>query len=183
MSELADALQSLDKKASKELDQSFEVNYPDLKRIAHSRITRSGLNGQLQTTALVHDCYVKLAAGSAQHFDNRLQFLAYASRAVRSIVLDLIREDRSQRRGGGRELVTLNTNFDVAIPGDLDVETVNSALDALEKIDPALARLTEMRFFAGLTAEEIAEALGTSLRTVQREWAKARALLLTLIES
>ncbi|MBL8521221.1 MAG: sigma-70 family RNA polymerase sigma factor [Betaproteobacteria bacterium] len=183
MSELADALETLDRKAGKELDQAFAANYPDLKRIAHSRISRSGLSGQMQTTALVHDCYVKLADGHAKQFDNRLQFLAYASRTVRSIVLDSIREERAQRRGGGHDIVTLNTNIDAALPGQLDAETVNTALESLEKIDPALARLTEMRFFAGLTAEEIAEALGTSLRTVQREWAKARALLLTLIEN
>jgi RNA polymerase sigma factor (TIGR02999 family) len=182
MSEIADALETLDRVSAAKLDHAFSEYYPDLKRIAHARITRTGLQGSLQTTALVHDCYVKLAAGGNRTCENRLHFLAYASRTVRSIVLDIVRMEHAQRRGGEKVLVTLDTAAGVAAPESLDVETVNSALDALAKIDPALARLVEMRFFGGMTETEIAEVLGVSLRTVQREWNVARALLLTLIE-
>lgn len=182
MSEIADALQMLDRVCAVNLDHAFATHYPDLKRIAHARITRTGLQGSLQTTALVHDCYVKLAAGNARTFANRLQFLAYASRTVRSIVLDIIRKERAQRRGGEQAIVTLDTASGAAVPENLDIETVNGALDALAKIDPALARLVEMRFFGGLTETELAETLGVSVRTVQREWNMARALMMTLIE-
>lgn len=182
MSEIAEALQTLDRIPAADLDEAFSANYPDLKRIAHARITRTGQQGSLQTTALVHDCYVKLTAGGERTFESRLQFLAYASRTVRSIVLDIVRKERAQRRGGDHAVVTLDTASGAEVPENLDIETVNSALDALAKIDPALARLVEMRFFGGLNESELAEALGVSVRTVQREWNMARALLMTLIE-
>ena len=182
MSEIAEALQTLDQISAADLDDAFSANYPDLKRIAHARISRTGLQGSLQTTALVHDCYLKLTTGGARTFANRLQFLAYASRTVRSIVLDIVRKDRAQRRGGDHAIVTLDTAIGAAVPENLDIETVNGALDALAKIDPALAKLVEMRFFGGLTESELAEALGVSVRTVQREWNVARALLMTLID-
>ncbi len=182
MSEIAEALQTLDRISATDLDEAFSANYPDLKRIAHARISRTGLQGSLQTTALVHDCYLKLTTGGARTFESRLQFLSYASRTVRSIVLDIIRKERAQRRGGDHAIVTLDTASGAAVPENLDIETVNSALDALVKIDPALAKLVEMRFFGGLTESELAEALGVSVRTVQREWNVARALLMTLID-
>ena len=101
---------------------------------------------------------------------------------MRSIIIDTVREERALRRGGDLDLVTLDTAVQDGIGAAVDVEDVNTAMDALAKLDPALARLVEMRFFGGMTAAEIAEALGSSERTVQREWQKARALLLTLIE-
>lgn len=182
MTDLAIAFQKIELEHSAALDEAFSVWYPELKQIAHARLSRSGLNGSMQTTALVHDSYMKLAAGPDRQFPSRLQFLAYASRTVRSIIIDTVREERALRRGGDLDLVTLDTAIQDGIGAAVDVEDVNTAMDALAKLDPALARLVEMRFFGGMTAAEIAEALGSSERTVQREWQKARALLLTLIE-
>lgn len=182
MTDLALALQKLELDHSAALDEAFSVWYPELKKIAHARLSRSGLNGSMQTTALVHDSYMKLAANPDRQFPSRLQFLAYASRTVRSIIVDTIREERALRRGGDLDLVTLDTAVQEGMGEAVDVEAVNTAMDDLAKIDPALARLVEMRFFCGMTTEEIAEALGSSTRTVQREWQKARALLLTMIE-
>ena len=182
MTDLALALQKLELDHSAALDEAFSVWYPELKKIAHARLSRSGLNGSMQTTALVHDSYMKLAANPDRQFPSRLQFLAYASRTVRSIIVDTIREERALRRGGDLDVVTLDTAVQEGIGETVDVEAVNAAMDDLAKIDPALARLVEMRFFCGMTSEEIAEALGSSTRTVQREWQKARALLLTMIE-
>ena len=182
MTDLAIALQKIEKEQSAALDEAFSAWYPELKKIAHARLNRSGLAGSMQTTALVHDSYMKLAGGPALQFASRLQFLAYASRTLRSIVIDTIREERALRRGGDLNLVTLDTAVQEGIGATIDVEDVNAALDDLAKLDPALARLVEMRFFGGMTAPEIAEALGISERTVQREWTKARALLLTMIE-
>ena len=99
----------------------------------------------------------------------------------RSIVVDLVREQRALRRGGDLDIVTLDTAAGEVLPPSMDVETVNDALDDLAKLDATLGRLVEMRFFGGMSEEEIAEALGVSVRTVSREWQKARALLLTLI--
>ena len=182
MNALTIALQKIEHEHSAALDEAFSAWYPELKKIAHARLSRSGLGGSMKTTALVHDSYMKLATGADRQFSNRLQFLAYASRTLRSIVIDTIREDRALRRGGDLDLVTLDTAVQEGIGTDIDVEAVNGALDELAKLDPALARLVEMRFFGGMTASEIADALGISERTVQREWNKARALLVTMIE-
>jgi RNA polymerase sigma factor (TIGR02999 family) len=181
MSEESDALDRLRLGSLGGLDEAFRAHYPELKRIAHSRLRGSGLQGHLQTTALVHDGYLKLAAGSVRDFPDRLHFLAYASRALRSIVIDVVREQRALRRGGDLEVVTLDTAAGEGIAPTVDVEAVSRALDDLGKLDERLARLVEMRFFGGLTEAEIAEALGASERTVRREWSKARALLLTLL--
>ena len=182
MTELDIALQKIEQEHSAALDEAFSVWYPELKKIAHARLSRSGHIGSMQTTALVHDSYMKLATGPDLKFATRLQFLAYASRTLRSIIIDTIREERALRRGGDLNLVTLDTAVQAGIGASIDVESVNTAMDDLAKLDPALARLVEMRFFGGMTALEIAEALGISERTVQREWTKARALLLTMIE-
>jgi RNA polymerase sigma factor (TIGR02999 family) len=182
MSDITAALQRIDRPAGAELDSAFVNWYPELKKIAHARLRGSGLNGVMQTTALVHDSYLKLATGPDLAFADRLQFLSYASRALRSIVVDIVREQRALRRGGDADIVTLDTAAGEGLPVSTDIETVNDALDDLEKIDKGLARLVEMRFFGGMTEGEIAEALEVSERTVGREWQKARTLLLTLIE-
>jgi RNA polymerase sigma factor (TIGR02999 family) len=182
MSEVAAALDRISLADTAALDEAFSAHYPELKRIAHARMRGSGLQGYLQTTALVHDSYLKLAAGPQREFADRLRFLAYASRALRSIVIDLVREQRALRRGGAFDIVTLDTAAGEGIPASVDIETVSAALDDLAKLDQGLARLVEMRFFGGLTELEIAEATGTSERTVRREWTKARALLLTLVD-
>lgn len=179
--EVAEALRAIDARDTSGLDRAFAAYYPELKKIAHARLRGSGLQGALQTTALVHDSYLKLAGGPDIAIGDRLQFFAYSSRVLRSIVVDLVREQRALRRGGDKEIVTLDTAAVAGIAATVDVEAVNDALDDLARLDPALARLVEMRFFGGMTEDEIAGALAVSRRTVTREWQKARALLLTLI--
>ena len=179
--ELAAALGKVDDSAGSALDQAFAAYDPELKKIAHARLRGSGLEALMQTTALVHDSYLRLASGAGFAVGDRLQFFAYSSRVLRSLVVDLVREQRAQRRGGGLEVITLDTGIGEGLPDTTDVETVNAALDDLAKIDAPLARLVEMRVFGGMTEEEIAEALQISPRTVAREWQKARALLLTLV--
>ena len=181
LSEIAAALERLDRQGNADLDKAFAAYYPDLKRVARARLRGSGLQGHLQTTALVHESYLKLSAGAGASFADRIHFLAYASRTLRSIIVDTIREERALRRGGDLDIVTLDTAAQEGVEGPVDVESVSGALDDLAKLDPGLARLVEMRFFGGMTEPEIAEALGLSVRTVSREWQKARALLLTLL--
>ena len=182
MTELSIALQKIEQERGARLNEAFHAWYPELKEIAHARLSRSGLGGAMQTTALVHDSYMKLSAATQLQFTSRVQFLAYASRTLRSLVVDTIREERALQRGGDLELVTLDTAILEGVSASVDVEDVNTALDELAKLDPALARLVEMRFFGGMTEAEIAEALDVSVRTVRREWSKARAMLLTMIE-
>lgn len=178
---VAEALRAVDARDHSKLDQAFATHYPELKKIARARLRGSGLQGTLETTALVHDSYLKLASGPEIAVGDRLQFFAYSSRVLRSIVVDLVRERRALRRGGDRDIVTLDTAVGEGLAASADVEAVNDALEDLARIDPAMARLVEMRFFGGMTEEEIAAALAVSKRTVTREWHKARALLLTLM--
>jgi RNA polymerase sigma factor (TIGR02999 family) len=178
---LVGALRSIEVAPDSALHRAFAAWYPELKKMAHARLLGTGLQGSVQTTALVHDSYVKLADGREVSFGDRLQFLAYASRVLRSIIVDLVREQRALRRGGDAHIVTLDTGVMEGLAATVDVETVNDALEDLAKIEPALARLVEMRFFGGMSEEEIAAALEVSPRTVSREWRKARALLLTLV--
>ena len=182
MSELALALRQIEA-TPPALDAAFSSWYPELKRIAHLRLMQAGLRGSVQTTSLVHDSYLKLAAGAGLQVGTRPQFLAYASRTLRSLIIDSVREQRALRRGGNVELLTLDTAVADGVGRDLDIERVNSALGELAALDPALSRLVELRFFGGLTATEIGEMLGLSERTVQREWRKARALLVTILET
>jgi len=179
--DIVGALRAVHDRDASDLDRAFSAFYPELKKIAHARLRGSGLEGSMQTTALVHDSYLKLASGPGIAVGDRLQFFAYSSRVLRSIVVDLVREQRALRRGGDADIVTLDTAAGEGLPPSVDVETVNTALEDLAKLDPALARLVEMRFFGGMTEDDIAEALGVSVRTVSREWKKARALLLTLV--
>jgi RNA polymerase sigma factor (TIGR02999 family) len=182
MSDVVLALQSIDLQPQMEVDSAFRRWYPELKQIAHARLQRTGLRGSVQTTSLVHDSYLRLAERGELQFATRLQFLAYASRTLRSLIIDQVREQRAQRRGGDLDLVTLDTVMSAGLRPDLDIERVNSSLESLAALDPALMRLVELRFFGGLSALEIADLTGSSERTVQREWTKARALLLTLLE-
>jgi RNA polymerase sigma factor (TIGR02999 family) len=181
VSDIAAALQRVGGQDASELDRIFSESYPELKKIAHARLRGSAIQGEMQTTALVHDSYLRLAARPDLRFSDRLHFYAYASRVLRSIVVDLVREQRALRRGGDQQLVTLDTAAGEATLRSMDVEAVHGALQDLEKVDPALARVVEMRFFGGMTEPEMAEALGVSVRSVSREWQKARALLLTLL--
>jgi len=181
MSEIAEAFLRIDRQDSAALDRAFTAFYPDLKRIAHARLRGSGLQGHMQTTALVHDSYLKLATGPDAAFADRLHFFAYASRVLRNIVVDLVREQRALRRGGDMQVVTLDTAAGNGIAASVDIEALNDALEDLAKLDAPLARMVEMRFFGGMTEDEIADATGVSTRTVTREWQKARAFLLTLL--
>ena len=179
--DLAAALGKFDARDATALDRAFAAYYPELKKIAHARLRGSGLEASMQTTALVHDSYLKLASGPGIEVGDRLQFFAYSSRVLRSIVVDLVREQRALRRGGDADIVTLDTAAGEGMPPSVDIEAIHDALGDLEKLEPALARLVEMRFFGGMSEEEIGGALGISTRTVSREWKKARALLLTLV--
>jgi RNA polymerase sigma factor (TIGR02999 family) len=179
--DIAAALGELAEGGGSALDEAFAAWYPELKKIAHARLRGTGLEAAMQTTGLVHEGYLRLASGPGVAVENRLHFFSYASRALRSIVIDMVREQRALRRGGDAQVVTLDTAAGEGLPAEVDVESVHVALDDLAKLDPALARLVEMRFFGGMTEPEIAAALGVSTRSVSREWQKARALLLTLL--
>jgi RNA polymerase sigma factor (TIGR02999 family) len=156
----------------------FELLYGDLRSLAHAQLRRSGDPQLLDTTALVHESYLRFLNSGGIKAEDRKHFLGYASTVMRSIVIDFVRGQIAEKRGGGAVAVTLNTEVaNSAVASNDDVIKVHDALSRLEQLDERLAKIVEMRYFAGLTEEETAEALDISLRTVQREWGKARLYL------
>ena len=160
------------------LDALFSMLYPELRRIAHSRLHLGGRDALIDTTALVNECYVKLARAQRLQVADRAHFFAYSATVMRSIVVDLARSRAAERHGGGAAHVTLSTDLIERLPaGEDEILEVHGALESLAGIDPRLVRLVEMRYFAGMTDAEIATALDVSERTVRRDWQKARLLL------
>ncbi len=164
---------------------SWAAAYPELKKIARARLhaAQHGAPG-LSTTALVHESFLRLAGRvDALQFDSRGHFYAYAARVMRSVIVDLVREQAAERRGGGASHVTLDTVLvdGLAGPDDAEALRVDEALTALATVEPRLAQVVEMRYFAGLTEAEIAEALDVTERTVRRDWDKARLLLRSML--
>lgn len=160
-------------------DALFAAAYPELRRMAHARL-RGGARGaaMLDTGSLINESYLRFAASGQLRVDDRLHFLRWAGTVMRSVIVDVIRHHRAERRGGEAAHVVLTTQLGVSSRNDMDeVLLVDEALTALAAVDPRLARVVEMRYFAGLTEAEIAEALGLTERTVRRDWDKARLFL------
>jgi RNA polymerase sigma factor (TIGR02999 family) len=156
--------------------------YDELRAIAHRHLAGRGRGGTLSTTALVHEAYLKLADGSRDEWQDRNHLLAVASLAMRQVLVDRARELLTLKRGNDLRHVTLD---DEVVGVDDQPETllqINEALDRLGAYEPRLARVVECRFFGGLTETETAGALGLTVRTVQRDWVKARVLLRRALE-
>ena len=163
-----------DAKASSQL---FEIVYADLKRMARGRLYRHGRVDELDTTALVHESYLRLVERGQLLPSDRAAFFSYVGHVMRSVVIDHVRERLAQKRGGDQVFVTLTTGVEGESFDDERLLAMNAALDALERMAPEFHQLVEMRYFAGLTVREVAEIRGVSVRTVDREWEKARAFL------
>lgn len=163
---------------SQAASEAIERLYDDLHHLAHSRLRRSGEFTLLNTTSLVHEVYLRLGQTSALHFADRKHFFAYAAKAMHAIVVDLVRAQVADRRGGGARHVTLDTSVSDAIPAqDCEVLRVHDALADLAAMDRRLGQVVEMRYFGGFSDAEIADCLGVTERTVRRDWQKARLLL------
>lgn len=150
--------------------------YDELRRIARSALARQRYNHTLQSTALVHEAYMRLVGQSSIHFQNRAHFFAIASQLMRYILVDHARKYNAAKRGNHLTL-TLDENIAVPAKGTIDVAVLDEALNALTALDPRQANIVEMRFFGGLSIEETAKVLGISPATVKREWTTARAWL------
>ena len=167
-----------DAQASGEL---FELLYGDLKRLAHSRLRASGSLGELSTTALVHESFVRLAERGVIAPRDKPAFFSYIAKVMRSVVLDLFRERKASKRGGDAKLVTLTTGVGGELVDEERLQVIDDAMKALAKVAPELHTLVELRYFAGLSVAEVSEVTGRPLRTIEREWEKARAFLRQLI--
>ena len=176
-----DALAALRGSRPESLDSLVALTYDELRRIARRHLARGrrvGVrSGTLGTTALVNEAYLKLVDQANAGPRDRAHFLAIAAVAMRHILIDRARARSARKRGGGNAAVTLDAD---AVAGSVDPQSlldINEALDRVALIDARLAQVVECRFFGGLSEEEIAEVLGVTVRTVQRDWARARMLL------
>ena len=159
-------------------DQAFALLYADLQRLAHSRMRRSGSMTMLDTTALVHESWLRFQGASGAAFADKQHFMGYAARVMHAVVVDFVRTRRAAKHGGGAEHVTLNTAIGDAVGhNDDEILRVDEAMQQLAVADRRLHDVVELRYFGGLTEAEIAAILGVTERTVQRDWQKARIFL------
>jgi RNA polymerase sigma factor (TIGR02999 family) len=159
-------------------EQLLPLVYNELRRLAAQRLVREKPGQTLQATALVHEAYLRLVnAEAASQWKSRGHFFAAAGLAMRRILVETARRKRRGKHGGGRQRVDLKEALDVAEPVVHDWLALDEALQRLEQADPVAARLVNLRYFAGLTTAEAAEALGISLRSAERNWTYARTWL------
>lgn len=159
-------------------DALFEAAYSELHRLAQSRLRRGGRNVLLDTTALVHESYLRFLDVGELRAEDRRSFFAYASQVMRTVIVNSVRDRMREKRGGSWVAVTLSTQIASGVPeGDETILKVHEALSVLERAQPRLAQVAEMRYFGGYSEREIAETLEVTERTVQRDWEKARGIL------
>ena len=164
-------------------DALFSAAYGELRKLARFRLRGGGRNTVLDTTALVHDSYLRFIQGGQLRSDDRRAFFAYASKVMRSVIIDAVRERQAERRGGDLQRMTLNTQATDDLPaGEDELLKVNEALDTLAQAEPRLAKVVEMRYYGGYTQAEIGQALDVDERTVRRDWDKARLLLKVMLK-
>ncbi len=181
LTQLLEALRNGDRSA---LGQVFAITYEELRDLARQRLRKGGPDGVLNTTALVHECYLRLTHVGRLSLDDRSHFLGYAARVMRSVIVDFARERLSQRRGAGAMFVTVGTDIpDHEASSAEDVLRIEEALQALAQSEQRLVQVVEMKYFAGFSIEEIATSLGIAERTVRRDWDKARLLLSATLQS
>jgi RNA polymerase sigma factor (TIGR02999 family) len=157
-------------------DALFAALYAELHRLADAQLHKYGGQITLSATTLLHEAYLDISRRSHLSFPTRGHFLSYASRAMRGLVTDFVRQRHAVKRGGELSFVPLDESI-AHTPEPVDLETLGRALDDLAALDPDLASLVDLKFFCGFSFAEIAGLRGVSERTVQRDWAKARLLL------
>lgn len=165
------------------LDDLLPKVYEELRELARRRLRDEQAGHTLSTTALVHEAYLRLKPLDGGQWRDRAQFFALASKVMRHVLVDYARRRSADKRGGGSTSVTLDPERHAIEPRLPEFLAVNDALDQLAVLDPRLVQVVECRFFGGLSAPETAEALGISLRTVERDWMRARAYLHELLAS
>jgi RNA polymerase sigma factor (TIGR02999 family) len=161
------------------VDELFAAAYGELRRLARSRLRDGGRNTVLDTTALVHETYLRLSKSVRTPFPDRTRFFVYAGRVMRSVIVDLVRQRRAERHGGDMLRITLTGDpVDASrVAGEEQILQVSEAIEELTKVDKRMAQVVELRYFGGLSDAEIGAALGVTDRTVRRDWEQARLFL------
>jgi RNA polymerase sigma factor (TIGR02999 family) len=169
-------IRSSDSGDAKAREELFTVLYAELHNLAQRQLRRNS-SLTLSPTTLLHETYLDMSSRRAGEFPDRARFLAYASRAMRGLIIDYFRTRSAQKRGGEFQITVLPTEMPQGTESDAELQRLSEAVDALANIEPRLAQVVDLKFFCGLTFQEIGAALGTSERTVKRDWEKARILL------
>ena len=160
-------------------DRLFATLYDELHRVAERELRRGGSEVTLGTTTLLHEAYLRISQREGVEFASRGQFLAYAARAMRRLMIDYVRRRQAKKRGGEFQITT--TQADLAPSGEAgsveSLERLGEALDTLAEADPELAQLVDLHFFGGFSLAELAKLRDVSGRTIQRDWRKARLVL------
>jgi len=159
------------------MERLFPLVYEELRRVAHRALRRENPGHTLGTTGLVHEAYLRLVDQTRVAWQGRGHFYGIAAQAMRRILVDYARQHRRAKRGGGLLRVTLDESALSLDERSDNLIALDEALTRLAELNPRLSRVVECRFFAGLTEEEIAAATGVTVRTVKRDWAKARGWL------
>jgi len=180
IAEITEELREWSEKPGDDADAALmNLVYAELHRQAHRYLQRERIGHTLQTTALVHEAYLKLSKQKSVVWQSRSHFFAIAATLMRRILIDYAKSKHRVRRGGPQDDVRLDTAFTLAISdSNFDLLDLNEALDRLAEKDPALARIVELRFFAGLEVPETADVMHISESSVKRGWAIAKAWLL-----
>lgn len=155
----------------------FASLYSELRQLAQSALRRSGPQLTISPTTLLHEAYLNIANREDLQFPDRFHFMAYASRAMRGLIIDYARERRAQKRGAGFEILSLPTELPQSIAQENELGPLSDALDELAVLEPWLAQLVDLKFFCGFSFEEIAAMRCLSERTVRRDWNKVRLYL------
>jgi len=164
-------------------DQLLPLVYEELRLLAASKMANESAGHTLQPTALVHEAWLRLVGNTNPKFANRAHFFAAAAEAMRRILIDRARQRKALRHGGGQQRVSLEVVDLPFDPNDDQILAVNEALDKLAAERPAEAQIVKLRYFVGMTNEEVADALGISVRTAKYYWTHARAWLFQQITS
>lgn len=163
-------------------DEMYRNAYKELKRIASHHLRAMSEGATLSTTELVHEAYLKLRGSSNTEWEGRAHFFGAASRAMRQVLVDFARRNRAAKRGGDATRVSLSDG-EIALQIELhEILAIDEALDRLGAVDERLREIVELRFFGGFSEQEVAELLGVTPRTIERNWIKARLFLLRELE-
>jgi len=155
----------------------FEALYRELHRLAQQELARRGADASLGATTLLHEAYVAMAARDGASFPDRARFICYAARVMRGVIIDHARSRRAAKRGGRFEITSLDTRMAEQLVDAQGLVEISDALNELAKTAPALAEIVDLKFFCGFSFAEIAATQGTTERTIQRKWEKARIYL------
>ncbi|HUH63685.1 MAG TPA: sigma-70 family RNA polymerase sigma factor [Terracidiphilus sp.] len=162
---------------SEALQSLIPLVYDEMRRLAHGYLRRERPDHTLESTALVHEAYVRLTGSALPHWQDRAHFFGIAANLMRQILVEHARSRNTGKRGGTVLKLPIDSMNEPSRPTDLDVVALDDALKDLARIDPQQSRVVELRFFAGLSIEEAAEVLGVSASTVKRDWNTARIWL------